>query len=99
MSQNRRLAAILSADVAGYSRLTEADEGSTLGAPKAIKAQLLDPMIAQPPGVQAGSVEAQCSQPRGTIYGVTLQHHARSRGALQRLGDHGCKSSDAYGIV
>jgi len=29
MSQTRRLAAILAADVAGYSRLMGADEGST----------------------------------------------------------------------
>jgi class 3 adenylate cyclase len=31
MSQTRRLAAILAADVAGYSRLIEADEEVTLG--------------------------------------------------------------------
>ena len=30
MSQTRRLAAILAADVAGYSRLIGADEGGTL---------------------------------------------------------------------
>jgi adenylate cyclase len=30
MSQTRRLAAILAADVAGYSRLMGADEGGTL---------------------------------------------------------------------
>jgi len=34
----RRLAAILAADVAGYSRLIEADEGGTLQAFKTIKA-------------------------------------------------------------
>ena len=30
MSETRKLAAILAADVVGYSRLTEADEGRTL---------------------------------------------------------------------
>ena len=41
-----RLAAILAADVAGYSRLIGADEGGTLSALKAIWAELLDPTIA-----------------------------------------------------
>jgi adenylate cyclase len=46
MTATRRLAAILAADVAGYSRLIGVDEGSTLQALKAIRAELLDPMIA-----------------------------------------------------
>src|SRR5262249_26653977 len=46
MSQPRRLAAILAADVAGYSRLIGADEGGTLQALKAIRAELIDPTIA-----------------------------------------------------
>jgi TolB-like protein/Tfp pilus assembly protein PilF len=46
MSQTRRLAAILAADVAGYSRLIEVDEGGTLKAFKTIRAELLDPTIA-----------------------------------------------------
>jgi adenylate cyclase len=41
----RRLAAILAADVAGYSRLIGADEGGTLQALKAIRAELIDPTI------------------------------------------------------
>ena len=46
MSQTRRLAAILAADVAGYSRLIGADEGGTLQALKAIRAERIDPTIA-----------------------------------------------------
>jgi adenylate cyclase len=46
MSQSRRLAAILAADVAGYSRLIGADEGGTLEAFKAIRAELFYPTIA-----------------------------------------------------
>jgi adenylate cyclase len=42
----RRLAAILAADVAGYSRLIEADEEGTLGRLKALRAELIDPNIA-----------------------------------------------------
>ena len=41
MSQTRRLAAILAADVAGYSRLIGADEADTLQAFKTIRAELL----------------------------------------------------------
>ncbi len=39
---HRRLAAILAADVVGYSRLVRADEAGTLAALKALKADLLD---------------------------------------------------------
>src|SRR5690348_13482324 len=41
----RRLAAILAADVAGYSRLMGADEEGTLAALKAIRRELLDPKV------------------------------------------------------
>ena len=43
----RRLAAILAADVAGYSRLMEADEEGTLERLKALRRELLDPEIAE----------------------------------------------------
>jgi class 3 adenylate cyclase len=46
MASTRRLAAILGADVAGYPRLIGADEGGTLQALKAIRAELIDPTIA-----------------------------------------------------
>ena len=46
MSQTRRLAAILAADVAGYSRLIEADEEGTLGRLRALRAEVIDPKIA-----------------------------------------------------
>ena len=47
MSQTRRLAAILAADVAGYSRLIGADEEGTLERLKALRRELLDPKIAE----------------------------------------------------
>jgi len=43
----RRLAAILAADVAGYSRLMGADEEGTLERLKALRRDLLDPKIAE----------------------------------------------------
>src|SRR5271155_5673335 len=47
MKQTRRLAAILAADVAGYSRLMGADEEGTLERLKALRHELLDPKIAE----------------------------------------------------
>jgi TolB-like protein/class 3 adenylate cyclase len=47
MPSVRRLAAILAADVAGYSRLMGADEEGTLERLKALRRELLDPKIAE----------------------------------------------------
>jgi adenylate cyclase len=47
MATSRRLAAILAADVAGYSRLMGADEEGTLERLKALRHELLDPKIAE----------------------------------------------------
>ena len=46
MTVTRRLAAILAADVAGYSRLMGANEEGTLERLKALRRELLDPKIA-----------------------------------------------------
>ena len=48
--QQRRLAAILAADVVGYSRLMGLDEAGTLAALKAVRRQLVDPKIAEHQG-------------------------------------------------
>ena len=45
--EQRRLAAILAADMVGYSRLMEADERGTLARQKAQRAELIDPGIAR----------------------------------------------------
>jgi TolB-like protein/class 3 adenylate cyclase len=50
MSQTRRLAAILAADVAGYSRLMGADEEGTHERLKSLRRELLDPKIAEHKG-------------------------------------------------
>jgi adenylate cyclase len=47
MPSTRRLAAILAADVAGYSRLMGADEEGTLERLRALRRELLDPKIAE----------------------------------------------------
>jgi adenylate cyclase len=46
----RRLAAILAADVVGYSRLMEVDEAGTLAALKARRREVLDPRVAKHQG-------------------------------------------------
>ena len=43
----RRLAAILAADVVGYSRLVEQDEAGTLAALRALRREVLDPLLAE----------------------------------------------------
>ena len=45
-SAERRLAAILAADIAGYSRLIGADEEGTLSRIRSLRAQVIDPAIA-----------------------------------------------------
>src|SRR5436853_5206727 len=47
MTAIRRLAAILAADVAGYSRLIGTDEEGTLNRLKSIRAEVIDPKIAE----------------------------------------------------
>jgi TolB-like protein/class 3 adenylate cyclase/Flp pilus assembly protein TadD len=47
MTATRRLAAVLAADVAGYSRLVGADEEGTLSRLKALRAKVIDPKIAE----------------------------------------------------
>jgi adenylate cyclase len=46
MSPTRRLAAILAADVAGHSRLVEADEEGTLSRLRALRSDVIDPRLA-----------------------------------------------------
>jgi adenylate cyclase len=46
MSETRKIAAILVADVVGYSRLTGVDEDRTLARLRALRSDLIDPLIA-----------------------------------------------------
>ena len=46
MSEFRKLAAILAADVVGYSRLAGVDEDRTLARLRALRSDLIDPTIA-----------------------------------------------------
>src|SRR5947209_2493103 len=46
----RRLAAIMAADVVGYSRLIEADETATLAGIRALRSDVIDPRIREHSG-------------------------------------------------
>src|SRR5690349_12595557 len=46
MAETRKLAAILAADIAGYSKLAAADEERTLARLRALRSDLIDPTIA-----------------------------------------------------
>ena len=46
MAETRKLAAILAADVAGYSKLAGSDEERTLARLRALRSDLIDPTIA-----------------------------------------------------
>src|SRR5262249_35111939 len=46
MSETRKIAAILAADVVGYSRLAGADEDRTLARLRALRSDLFDPTVA-----------------------------------------------------
>jgi class 3 adenylate cyclase len=64
----RRLTAILAADVAGYSRLMDADEEGTLTQLKAHRRALVDAKIAEHSGrivKTAGGMQPKASQPYG----------------------------------
>jgi len=65
----RRLAAIPTGDVAGYSRLIEADEEGTLRRFKALRAEIIDPKIAG----HRGSIVDQGSQNGGPRHETSLE--------------------------
>jgi len=54
----RKLAAILAADVVGFSRLMNEDEAGTLAALKALRVDFIDPTGAIEPDIDAGPFEA-----------------------------------------
>ena len=75
MTETRKLAAILAADVVGYSRLAGVDEERTLARLRSLRSDLLDPTIAARNGrvvkrtgdgliVEFRSVVTRCAVPR-----------------------------------
>src|SRR5271168_4586848 len=50
MTETRKIAAILAADVVGFSRMTSADEDRTLARLRSLRAELIDPTVASQNG-------------------------------------------------
>ena len=70
---DRRLAAILAADVVGYSRLMAADEEGTLAPLRALRAQRIDPAVAKHHGRMVKLMVRWSSSPASST-----PSHARS---------------------
>jgi class 3 adenylate cyclase len=79
MTVIRRLAAILAADVAGYSRLIGADEEGTLNRLRAIRADVIYPKITEHRGRIVNDVP-----PRATVAGVPARIVGWSSGSVPR---------------
>jgi class 3 adenylate cyclase len=79
MSQIRRLAAILAADVAGNSRLMGAEEEGTHERLKALRGELIDPKIAEHHGRIPG--QARGPRPPATVSWWNFQASRAHRAA------------------
>ena len=82
----RRLAAILSADVVGYSRLMGADEAGTLSRLNALRRELIDPTIAGHSGrivklMGDGTLVEFASAVEAVTCAVEIQRQLRERDA------------------
>ena len=90
----RRLAAILAADVAGYSRLMGVDEEGTLAALKAYRRELIDPKIAEHRGrivktTGDGALGRICKRGRCSAlrHGNSARHGGAERRYSRRAAD------------
>jgi adenylate cyclase len=81
MSENRKIAAILAADVVGFSRLAAVDEDRTLARLRALRSDLIDPTVA----VGAGTTYREHAQGRGP----------RAMTAARRLTPQGSRAAPA----
>jgi class 3 adenylate cyclase/pimeloyl-ACP methyl ester carboxylesterase len=97
----RRLAAILAADVVGYSRLMERDEAATLAALKAHRKELIEPKVAEHHGrivklmgdgalIEFASVvdAVACAADIQRAMGARNEHEPEERRIVFRIGVH-----------
>ena len=84
MAEGRKLAAILAADVVGYSRLAGADEDLILARLRALRSDLIDPTIA----VHGGRVVVAKGGNARKVSGITIAQRATCarRGRTRGLG-------------
>jgi TolB-like protein/Flp pilus assembly protein TadD len=83
----RRLAAIVSADVVGYSRLMGADEAGTLAAMRAHRAELWNPMIEQFGGRVVGTAGDSILVEFASAVAAVESAVAVQRGMIERNAD------------
>src|SRR5262249_41141655 len=86
-AMKRRLAAILAADVVGYSRLIEEDEAGTLAALKAHMGELVLPAIAEHHGRLVKTIGDGCIAEFGGVVDAVRCAIAIQRGATMRNVD------------
>ena len=82
----RRLAAILAADIVGYSRLVEQDEAGTLAAIRELRASAIDPLLAEHKGrivklMGDGALVEFASVVDAVACAVAIQHAVADRQA------------------
>ena len=75
VAETRKLAALLAADVAGYSRLTGADE-RTLARLRALRSDLIDPPLLC---ITAGSLNALATASSSSSEALSMQYAVASR--------------------
>src|SRR5439155_7815862 len=83
---DRKLLAILAADMVGYSKAMEADEAGTIARLKAIRVELIDPAISQHHGrvvklMGDGAIVAFDSVVDAVVCGAEIQRAAAARNA------------------
>jgi len=88
----RRLAAVLAADVVGYSRLMGIDEAGTLARLKAMRRDILDPTIAAHSGrvvklMGDGMLVEFASAVDAVACAIEIQKHVREHDAVLSGGD------------
>ena len=84
----RRLSAILAADVAGYSRLFEADEEGTLSRLKALRAEVIDPRTLAPLDVNT-IIESVQKTGRLVLVDQATRHASAAATIAAEIAEHG----------
>lgn len=87
MSEQRRLAALVSADVAGYSRLMGRDESGTLTALKTLRREVVDRAIAR----HGGRIVSTTGHGLLIEFGSAVEALS-ARGRWLRTKQNGCSS-------
>jgi adenylate cyclase len=93
MTEQRRLAAILVADVVGYSKLVSADEAGTLKRLRALRADVIDPLVGRHSGrlfktMGDGFLVEFASAVQAVSCAKAIQDANRESGLHLRIGIH-----------